>query len=134
MGGGLDLTNFHCMAKAMKYKSVLKLFSGYDTEWVCIAHALMKKGLAKGRWAKELRGWTTQDFVILSSDGHIPSRTLRGVLVGWFALAAVLTLSGGYLPTDLSIMQLFYLMNRGQFHDQDELKNLLIWAGTRGLK
>lgn len=93
MGGGLGLTDFHRMSKAMKYRSVMKLLHNYDTEWVGLAHELIRKGIAIGRWAKEIRSWTTQEFLLLSLDAHIPSRTLKGVLAGWLEPSSVLALN-----------------------------------------
>lgn len=37
IGGGLDLTDFHSVLKAMKYRTILKLMINFDTEWVFIA-------------------------------------------------------------------------------------------------
>lgn len=73
LGGGLDLTDFHNTSKALKYGSMMKLLTSYDTEWVHIAHELMRKRITKGRWSKEMKSWTTQEFLLVSSEAHIPS-------------------------------------------------------------
>lgn len=112
LGGGLELIDFYRMSRAMKYKSVLKLLSNYDSKWVSLAYALTQKGITKGRWAKEMRSWTTQDFLLLSPKAHIPSRMLRGLLAGWTEPSSILDLWQGHLPTSLSVSTL-YLCNRG---------------------
>lgn len=47
--GGLDFTDFHNISKAMKYWSILKLMSTFDTEWVSMVRVLIWKGISKGR-------------------------------------------------------------------------------------
>lgn len=42
INGGLDLTDFHSILKAMKYRSILKLISDFDTKWVSIARVLIR--------------------------------------------------------------------------------------------
>lgn len=134
IGGRLDLVDFQSLSRSMKYRSILKLLLDYDTEWVSRARELIHKGITKGRWSKEMKGWTTQHFLLLSPKAHVPLRTLRRVLAGWTTPASVLSLRQGVLLDGLSIIQLYYLKHRGQHIDASDLWDLSIWTGSRGIK
>lgn len=75
-----------------------------------------------------------QEFLLLSPKAHIPSRTLRGVLAGWTIPSAILSLRQGHLPEGMTMVQLYYLCHRGLCKDSDELRDLAIWTGSRGIK
>lgn len=130
----LQISTMCRISTKRKYKSILKLLMDFDTKWVCPGCELISKGISKGRWAKEMMGWTTQDFLLLALEAHIPSRTLRGILPGWTVPTLVLTIQQGTLPKNLTLIQLYYLRNRGQFIDVGDLCDLSIWTGSRGIQ
>lgn len=97
--GSLGLTSFQTQARALKVCSISKMFEDNDLEWVLLAQEIANHGLRKGRWSREMRTWSAQDFLILGHDMKVQSRTLKGILSGWIELSApILKLKPCSLP------------------------------------
>lgn len=121
--GGLGLTQSSNQALTLKVRGLNKLFDGEETQWVTMSQSLINKAVWKGRWSKESRSSSAQEFLLLAHTTLVQSKTLQGLLIGWQGLVEVATLEEGETPTDLSIFKLFPLaLGNGEWKTLHELR------------
>lgn len=117
-----------------KHRSVSNFFDNYDSDWVYLAMEISKHGLKKGCWGRELKTWTAHKILLLSPELKVQSRTLCRLLSSWSHLSPILRLTRGDLPGSFSLLQLYHLQTRLEDREASELRNLMIWTGTRNIR
>lgn len=118
--------SFSKQVKALKYRRVKILLKSYDTKWVSITQEIICK---VGRWSKEFKSWSAPDFLLLSPSGKFEAKNLKGVQAGWSKPKGLIPLVGN----SMSLFKLLHLQFWSEIIPSKELKDFMIWIGSRGI-
>ncbi|KAL3700191.1 hypothetical protein R1sor_018213 [Riccia sorocarpa] len=134
--GGLGLTPFKQLSKALKMKYVARLLDGSRAEWAQMIKFFIKAELQRRAHGNQCRYWTPEEgLLLLPTIQCRNSPTARNILKGWLEVRKHLTLGSGRLdlPVSLSIHQLSALLIR--YYEGDTYNHRIVqaWAKRAGI-
>ncbi|KAL3691489.1 hypothetical protein R1sor_005140 [Riccia sorocarpa] len=113
--GGLGWCPLSARAKAFNIKIMCQILQGADTEWVQLAKSFILRTLRMGKYQRERRQWSIQEFLLLAPPTKIAgSSTLSRIFRSWHSLWKKYTwrTTEGVIPANFSLAQVAILVQK----------------------